>query len=173
MAEDTAVKILRAQFKFAHEWLEGTMQGVTDEVAHWLPPGEPAMIGAEYAHTLVTEDFLVNAAVRGAAPLMMTSFADKTGFPLPPQGDWKEWGRSVQVDLAAARAYAQAVYAATDAYLATLTDADICEEIDARELGLGQSPRWDVLSIVLLDLHAHSGEIAVLKGLQGLRGYPV
>jgi len=54
-----ATALLREQFKQGHEFLEGTMQGVTSEMAHWPPPGKAQALGANYAHVLISEDFLV------------------------------------------------------------------------------------------------------------------
>jgi hypothetical protein len=50
-----------------HEFLEGTVEGVTADQARWQPPGLAHTIGATYAHVVFTEDAVVNAVVRGAA----------------------------------------------------------------------------------------------------------
>ncbi len=168
-----ALTVLRGQFQFAQEWLTSTMEEVTPEVAAWLPPGLATPISAQYAHTLTSADLLVLVAAAGSEPLMASSYAGRTGFSLAPEGEWYEWGRSLEIDLEAAHAYGRAVFQAIDDYLATLTDEALFETVDGREYGLDIIPRWDVLSLALLDLHVHSGEIAALKGLQGLRGYPL
>lgn len=77
----------------------------------------------------------------------MEEWQDRTGIGEPlPMGPWDEWARRVVIDVPAMRAYAQAVYANTDAYLATAT----MEE-------------WN-------DGAAHCGETSAVKGLQGLQG---
>src|SRR5689334_18368301 len=114
-----ATTLLRSQFKGAHDWLEGTMMGVTNDVAAWQPPGRAHAIGAAYLHLITNEDYFVNSLLTGGMPLMANTYASKTGMSeLPPRGNWSEWSDSVTVDIEAARGYAQAVYAATDAYLA-------------------------------------------------------
>ncbi len=169
----TTTAILRSYFKFAHDWFEGTLQGVTSEVAHWHAGGNTQPIGANYVHVLVTEDFMINAIIQGTTPLMASSFAGKAGFSEPPpMGNRDEWARRVQVDLAGAHVYAQAVYAATDAYLASAPDADLERSLDLSNLGFGTQPVSFVLNLLLLNVHNHCGEISCMKGLKGLQGYP-
>ena len=169
----STVAVLRDYFKFAHDWFEGTMQGVTAELAHWKPQGKAQPIGANYIHVLTTEDFMVNVIVQGGAPLMASSYADKTGFSeAPPPGNRDEWASRVQVDLEAVRAYGQAVYAATDAYLASASDEDLDRMLDLSALGFGTQSVAFVFNLLLLNVYNHCGEISCLKGLNGLQGYP-
>ena len=157
----------------SHFWLEGTMQGVTTEQAQWQAPGRSAPIGAQYAHAIAAQDFLILGAVGGRAPLAMTSFAGKTGLSKPyPVGQWDEWSKTVQVDLDEARVYAQAVYAAVDDFLSTLSDEDLNREADLSVVGFGMMRIGDFLNTIVLHNAAHTGEIAVLKGLQEAQGYP-
>jgi DinB superfamily len=158
---------LRAHLKGAHEWLEGTLQGVTDELANAVPEGKVATIGANYAHVVTFEDYFFNALVKGGAPLMMSENAGISAPP--PMGSWEEWGRTVTVKLADQQAYAQKVYATADAYLATLRDADLARVIEAPVATL---PLGEFLRILILNAHLHAGEISCLKGLRGLQGYP-
>lgn len=171
------VNSIRSQFQGAHHgWLEPTMQGVTPEQAHWQPPGgRVAPIGAQYAHHIIALDFLFLGFVRQQAPLALSSFAGNTGFdqPYPMEGDWIGWARTVRIDLDALRQYAQAAYVALDEQLATLSDDDLATAIDMTPLGLGQQTLGSFLmNLLVLNAAAHTGEISVVKGLQGLQGYP-
>jgi hypothetical protein len=77
------------------------------------------------------------------------------------------------VDLAEAKAYAQAVYAASDAYLASLTPDALDAEVDLSGLGMGKvSLGWMIANLVVGHMHDLMGEISCLKGLQGAKGYP-
>jgi len=77
------------------------------------------------------------------------------------------------VDLLAFRAYAKAVYDATDAYLDTLADPELSREVDLSEMGMGKQTVGFVLDNVLLGhAYCHCGEISALKGIQGKKGYP-
>ncbi len=169
----TATTILQSYFAVARNWFEGTMQDVTPELAHWQPPGKTQSIAANYIHVLTAEDFLMNGIVRGSAPLMASSFAGKTGFSeAPPPGNRDEWASQVRVDLDAARAYAQAVYASTSAYLDTATDEDLSRIVDMSAVGFGDQPVSFLIGLLLLNIHNHCGEISAIKGINGLQGYP-
>jgi hypothetical protein len=171
------VAVLRGQFTTAHGILEGTVQDVTSEQAQWLPPGIANPLGATYAHIIVGEDRLLNEMVRGDRPMFASSWAGKTGLSaLPPardQGSWDAWARSVEIDLPTFRQYAQAVYANTDQYLASLNGDDMERELDLSAYQLGKrAAGWFLGNIMLSHVHHHCGEISCLKGLQGAKGYP-
>lgn len=166
--------LLNMLFSSAHEVLEGVMQGVDNTIANWVPEKVVATIGAQYVHVLTSEDAIVNAILKGGAPLMATSFAGKIGTATPPElFTWGEWGRTSKVDVAQAKAYAQAVYASTAEYVASLNAEKLGEVLDLTQAGFGKMPRAAVLAIALQQRYVHGGEISALKGLQGLKGYAV
>src|SRR5258708_39930003 len=120
--------------------------------------------------------------LRRAAPLCASSHVAKTGLsepmPMPGTPDWSQayaaWARRVQVDLAALRSYGADVHAATDAYLASLSDADLDRELDLSAVGFGtRKLGWMLNLLVLNHIGTETGEIAVLKGIQGAQGYPL
>lgn len=167
-----ATSLLRFQFQSAHNWLEGTLADVTQEQAHWHPDGKTNPIGAQYAHVLLAEDIIVSL-VKGKAPLMMSSHAGKIGMSEPPPiGAWGDWAHTVQIDMTALRAYGQAVYAASDEILKGMSDADLEQSIDMSTLGFGSQKASFALSLIILNVFSHTGEISALKGLQGMKGYP-
>lgn len=176
----TTVSLLREQLQQAHQFLEGTIVGVTSEQAHWVPPGNAHPIGATYVHAIVAEDIMINVALKGETPLFASTWATKTGFsePMPiPGPDWQEyaqWTRRVRVDLYAMKAYVHAVYATTDDYLSSLTPEEIDQTVDLSSMGIGQVTRAWILSRLVIG-HADNicGEISCLKGLQGSQGYPI
>lgn len=176
-----AVSLLRTQLKAAHDFLEGTMQGVTAAQAHWTPPGLANPLGATYAHIIIYEDAIINAMLKGGAPLFATSWAGKTGLnqlpPLPEPGapglpTWGDWARQVEVNLPALQQYARAIYGNTEDYLAALSDEDLNRPVDLSAVGLGQHTVASLLSTTLSNIQWHCGEISCLKGLQGAKGYP-
>ena len=175
MSQQNTVNFVRSQFQAVRDnWLEPTMQGVTAEQAHWQVPGRSAPIGAQYAHHIIALDFLFLGFVRRGAPVYATAFAGKTCLsePYPMEGNWDKWARQVHIDLDALRQYAQAVYAAFDAQLATLSDDDLATPVDMTAIGMGQQTIGSFLTVLLIHGAAHTGEIAVTKGLQDLQGYP-
>jgi hypothetical protein len=166
---------LRAMFAQMHGCLEGTVADVSAEQAHWQPSGRVVPAGAHYAHHVMgAEDLLLNTLIRGATPLAMGEWQGRTGVSEGlPIGAWDDWARRVAIDLPQLRAYAQAVYANTDAYLATLTMEEWDRLLDMSVLGMkGQQTVGFWLTNILLDGAAHCGEISAVKGLQGLQGYP-
>jgi hypothetical protein len=172
-----AIDLVRSQYKGAHDLLEATMQDVTDEQAHWTPPGIANPLGGTYVHTVMAEDFLLMARAKGdSKPLSMGDFAGKVGIsepPPPPGPGHDEWQRRVKIDLPAFRAYAQAVYKQTDDWLASLSSADLDKQIDMSGFGMGQQPMSTLVAgIVLQHINNHLGEISCLKGMQGAKGYP-
>jgi hypothetical protein len=172
-----AASLLRDQLKQSHEFLEMVMNDVTPQQVHWTPPGIANPLGATYAHLVMGEDGFVNGMLKGSAPLMAGAWAGKTGLselpPSAPGESWYQWGKQVRVDLGALRQYAQAVYGATDQFLASLADGDLTRAIDLSGFGLGnQTLAWTLSNGVLGHVFGHFGEIACLKGLQGAKGLP-
>ncbi len=173
------VALLRDQLKDAHTLLETVMKDVTPEAAHWIPPGQANPIGATYAHVVMTEDRIINGAIQRGTPLYDSAWAGKTGLSelMPVRGEaWKDygpWTRRLQVDLPALRAYAAAVYAASDAYLASLSPADLAQPRDLSGVGMGTvTLAWIISREVVGHADNITGEISCLKGLQGQKGYP-
>lgn len=174
--------LLRELLAGAVRLLEGTMEGVTPEQAHWAPPGTANPIGANYAHVVLVQDGVVNARLRGGQPLFASTWAGKAGVSELPPGpdpkrpgfpDWSGWARRVRIDLPAFRAYAKAVYAASDEYLAKLSDQDLARALDLSAVGIGPTTvKQLVMRGVIGNCLTHAGEISCLKGLQGAKGYP-
>lgn len=156
--------------------MDGTVEGVTPEQAHWQPTGLANSIAATYAHLVLSEDMIVQGMFQGKQPLAASTWAGKAGVDsMPPQGsegdaDWSDWGRKVRVDLPALQKYAQAVYAASDAYLTSVKPEELERQIDTP---LGKhSINFMLGAAIIGHVAGHSGEISAIKGLQGLKGYP-
>gem|GEM_PF-170932 len=114
-----AAALLRWQFFQAHQLL--------DEAVGQCPPDAAASGAACYARAILCEDIGVNGVLAARSPLALSTWAGRTGLdPLPWLGapiDWPAWGGTVRLNLAGVRAYASAVYDATDAFLTGLPDA--------------------------------------------------
>jgi len=171
-----ATSLFRQQLREAHWLLEETMKDVTPEQAHWTPPGIANPLGASYAHAVLSEDFLINGMLKGSAPLAASAWAGKLGLSEPPPSpteSWDKWGRRVRVDLGALREYAQAVYKASDEYLASINGDTLSRPLDLSAFGAGeQTVAWLLNNAVVGHVAGHCGEVACLKGLQGAKGYP-
>src|ERR671938_279405 len=134
--EMSVSQTLHAALDAAHQMLEATMADVDADVADRSAPGNANRIGASYAHAVLAEDAVVNAMLRDQAPLWTGEWAGRTGtdrpivisgapFPGAEAGDLGAWYREVRVALDACRAYAQAVYAASDVFLETADEATL------------------------------------------------
>ena len=178
MSEKTkAAKMLLELLKDAHKNFSATMQGVTEEVAHYQPAGKANPIAGTYAHLVFSEDFFIHMLIQGKSPLMETEFKDKTGASEIQPSEWEvaypKWLKEVKLDLPQFEKYAKAVYEASEEYLDSLTDEDLEKQIDMSSFGMGDRPLHAILGGMVIG-HSNSimGEISVLKGIQGLKGYP-
>jgi hypothetical protein len=86
---------------------------------------------------------------------------------------YPKWLRSVTVEVAALSAYADAVYAASEAYVAGLDEAALKKEVDMSSFGMGWRPTHAIVGgMIIGHINSIMGEVSVLKGIQGLKGYP-
>jgi hypothetical protein len=169
-----AIALLREQIKAAHQFLEDTMADVTPEQAAWMPPGVALPLGGLYVHGICGEDFAVNRLLKDGQPLYASTFTGTSGISDPAPYISREWAAALTLDLARAREYAQAVYAATDEYLAGLRAEDLDGMADLSAEGWGAWPLHLVLTrFVAAHIDNMTGEISCLKGLQGVKGYPI
>lgn len=174
---NVASQILLNQLKAVHGVLEQTMDGVTDEVAHFMPPGTANPIAGTYAHVVFSEDYFVHGFLQNKKPLFETQFEGKTGASELQPSEWEnaypKWLKEVRLDVKQFREYAKAVYAASEEYVASLSDEDLEKDVDMSAFGMGTKKTHDFIAN-LMSGHAYSimGEIAALKGIQGLKGYP-
>jgi DinB family protein len=167
-----AIALLRTQLSSAHTWCENTLGPADGEALHSIPPGKANPAAVAYAHAVSSEDFTINGWLRGAAPLLAAEWSGKTGMsePMPQGAAYFDWTRAVQVDIPKVREYAQAVYAASDAYLASLTEADLDRTIDVPGIG-PQTLAWILSQWVIGHVHDETGEISAIKGVNGMTGY--
>jgi len=167
-----ALEALRGPIAECHQWLEATMSDVTPEQAHWRPTGIANPICAVYAHVIVGADVGANMTIAGRQPLIARKWGGKVGLSeLMPMGDWHEWAGRLRMDLDVFRQYAQGVYACWDDCLASLSPADLDRVVDLSAVGMGQRTLAQFLAMQVEHFSGHCGEIACLKGLQGLTGY--
>ncbi len=171
-----AIQLLRMQAETTHGWMESTLGDIDQEQAHVVPAGLANSVAASYTHAVVSEDMIVNGMLRGQAPLMATAWAGKTGLnemmptPGPEWSGYFDWTRKVHADLGQFRQYAQAVYASTSEYIATLKPEDLDREIDIPGLGK-QTLGWGLSVLVVGHMHDLTGEVSAIKGTLPLRGY--
>ncbi len=165
--------VLRTGFGFAHQVLESVMKDLDAETLHRRIPGSTlASPAAIYAHAVFDEDHLLQGAIQGKPTVYVTGdWATAAGLPQPASTlQTLEWGMGVRIpDLSGFRAYARAVYAATDAYLAGLSDADLDRPCTVGQIG--PIPLGEYLSrFGIWHLTSHQGEISAVIGALGKKG---
>jgi hypothetical protein len=143
----------------------------TEDQFNWLPPGTLNPISAVLIHIVGGEDFFVQNILQGKPRVWETqAWGSQIGIQIPPSPghDWDAC-RCTRLALAPVLGYAQAVQAATEAYLAGLT----AEELDRPVNFVGRMvPVAQMLALLVAHAAGHAGEIAALKGMQGAKGLP-
>jgi len=165
------MEYIRRQMAAARRLLDATLQDTTEEQFNWLPPGTANSIKAGLLHTLGSEDRFIQVLIQGKPRLWESEgWSQKVGLALPPghDGGWEEI-KATTVGMAPILAYMQAVRVATDAYLAGLSAGGLDREV--AWLG-GQRAVADMLAMLANHIAGHAGEIAAIKGIQGVKGLP-
>ncbi|MBA4179370.1 MAG: hypothetical protein C0506_02170 [Anaerolinea sp.] len=161
--------MLRQQTQAMHNYMEAAIVDCTPGVLGKRLPGATInSAGAIYAHTIFSEDGILNGLVRGTTPVYYADgWAQKIGIDMPKGGMEPDW--DVNLDLELFRQYAAAVYRHTDEYLASATDAELARVV---EPGFVPALAVSALFADVLVWHAatHQGEISALKGVQGVNG---
>ena len=166
--------MVRFQMQMSHRLLEQVLEGVGEEDLKAKSAGTINPMSSILAHIVFVEDNLVNGRVMERETVAAQgNWAAKTGVtePAAPRqpddsGDWVK-----DMDIAAFREYAKAVWAATDEALANAPDDVLGRELDMGPLGK-QTALHLVGGIALYHVGQHTGEIAALKGVRGLKGLP-
>lgn len=166
------VALLKSQFQVAKMVYGGTVGGLDQEIASRKVDG--ATIGAIlpiHAHLLFGLDAMVNQVAAGKDPVLVSGdWMARTGIPGPQLRQSPEWATAAY-RLDGLQAYGEAVFASVDAYLDSVADADLDREVQS-PIG-GMVPVGGFLGgLGVVHLAAHTGEIAALKGVHGLKGLP-
>jgi len=168
-----AVDVLKNAFGGAHMWYQGTVADLTEDQANMVPPGVTSPIGALIAHILHCEDVMINQIIRGQPPVWeQDGWKGKVGGELFLDID-AEAARAYTCNLPAMSAYGQAVFASTEAFLDSLKDGDLDQELDLVPLGFPSNMTMGAFlaQMLLGNTYAHTGEISSLKGSMSMKGY--
>ncbi len=165
-----AVDFIKDSFQSIHGSYRDARSGQTPEQMHFAPEGESHSVAWILFHTTRIEDMLINTICQ-SKPLIFAEgdWAERTGLPAEGFGTGQTTEQAGQVgikDLDAFTEYAEAVYAATDAFLDGISDEDL-----SREVKLGQRTETvsdNIRLHLLTHLNGHRGEINLIRGMQGL-----
>ncbi|HSX10083.1 MAG TPA: hypothetical protein VLF93_08070, partial [Candidatus Saccharimonadales bacterium] len=93
--------------------------------------------------------------------------------PMDWQVAYPKWLKEVKLDIKQFREYAKAVFAESEEYVASLTDVDLEKDVDMSAFGMGTRKTYDfIANLISGHVYPIMGEISVLKGIQGLKGFP-
>jgi hypothetical protein len=167
-----AQEAVRQQLGFWHGIGNQVMGDCGGALNQRLSNANVGSIASIYAHAVFSEDGIVNGMMQGK-PLVYEDggWEAKTGVKHPggPMQS-EDWAASVTMDLPSFQEYAAAVFARTDAFLANLADSEMERKIQGP---IGETTvGWMVVYILATHFPQHLGEIAALKGVQGLKGLP-
>lgn len=169
-----AQNAVRQQLGFWHGTLGQVMSDCNEETAHKTLPGSTTeSIAAIYAHVMFSQDVIANVMLAGKQPVYQSGgWEAKTGVPFPNgapslAGDW---AKTIAMKLPEFHEYGKAIQQSVDGYLADLGDSEMQKKVTG-PFG-EQTVEWIVVNLLGTHLPSHTGEIAALKGVQGLKGLP-
>jgi hypothetical protein len=141
--------LLRAQVQEIHDELDRYLTKWLCRIAPAVPPAGSVAV-ALYVHAATVEDVTIQSLLCQIAPIYQTAW--------PGKGP----ARYSTADLAPIRAYAQHVFATTDAYLAGLSPHALSQPVDLSRHALGQpTVAWVVSKFVVLQLARICGEFTI------------
>lgn len=170
-----AVDLIQYSLANAFDILGQVVTNLTQEQADWTPPGMANPIGATYWHIASSIDDIVHQWIKGEQPLRLKcGWQEKVltvSVPEPGQGgDCLAYMQAIRVDIPTLHTYTRAVADAVQCWLASLKPEDLERELETPigKVGVGKA----LETFVIWHVNAHCGEIAVLKGCLGVKGYP-
>jgi DinB superfamily len=174
---ETMQGLLRRSLTSMHSLLDKAVEDMTAENLNFRPSEGGVSGFFSLWHYVRTEDNIVNFVVQRKPTVWLDGGYDVAfGLPKNSQGTGmtEAEANAVQLhDVARWHTYQRAVWAATDAYLASMSP----DEFEARRVTikpLGEMTLWDGLyGICLSHGYRHVGEIEYVRGVQGLGGLTI
>ena len=154
------------QLEQAFNLLNGTAVGMTDDQYNHHPGGTCNPAAKNHVHSLTAVDFFVLNKAAGKE-MLWPAFAAKHGLPANSQ---EIWGYTGAIPLAAITEFGTTVQKAALDYVGSLTDADLDRPVDTQFFGT-QSLAF-LIQLAAMHAVGHTGDIAAVKGFQGLKGLP-
>ncbi len=169
-----AIDAIKLAYKGSHDWYQGTIADVSPDVANNVPAGEAQPIGYVAAHILHCEDVMINSVIQGKPSIWERDGWDKKlGIATVALDQPTVAAQAYRCDPLKLQDYAQTVYQSTEAYFDSLRPEDLDKDVDLSAAGVGtMSLGTFLLTMLLGNNYAHTGEISALKGILGRKGYP-
>ena len=169
------LELIRYESKTAYAWIENIVNDVTHAEANWQPPGTANSIAATYAHALISADVDLNRHFLGRTPIISGEWGARVGLhDLFPD----DFARTGEIHWDELHKYGTEVARCVGALVDALTLDDLNRNFEMMATDAGRPVSLGIWSgIDIFQLHGwthirmHGGEIACLKGLQGLTGF--
>jgi hypothetical protein len=161
-----AMDYAKLQIHEAFALLDACVGDLDDDHYNWNPSGTCNPIAKSHVHAVTSIDFFVNGVLKGA-PLRWPEVAAAHGLPANPLQLWQSDAR---IPLCAIREYATSAEAIALDYLTSLSEADMDREVETQFFGK-RSVAY-IVQLAGMHLAGHTGDMAAVKGIQGLKGLP-
>lgn len=161
-----ATEYAKQQCETSFGLLAAIAGGMDDASYNWKPGGTANPAGKTHVHALTSVDFFINVAARDQERLW-TAFASKNGLPENPREMWSYEGT---IPHGAVQEYAAELQKGVLHYVASLIDNDLDYEVETQFYG--RKSIGFLVQFAATHAIAHGGEIAAVKGVQGLKGLP-
>ncbi len=161
-----AIDYVKLQTEQAFGLLKMASDGMDDAQYNLDGPGTCNAAAKSHVHALTAYDFFVLNKAKGGG-MLWPAFATAHGLPPNPQ---EIWGHSGTISGTAIKEFAAQIQKATTDYIATLSDADLDRQVDTEFFGT--QPVAYLLQLASMHAAGHAGDVASVKGTQGLKGLP-
>jgi hypothetical protein len=160
-----------------HELLDKAVEGMTAEQLNFRPQEGGVSGFFSLWHYVRTEDNIINWVTQHKPTVWLEGgYNEVFGLPANSQGTGmtEDEANAVRIaDVAKWNEYQQKVWAATDAYLGSMSPS----EFDERKVTikpLGEMSLWNgIYGVCLSHGYRHVGEIEYVRGVQGLGGLTI
>lgn len=159
---------------YAKKSLEGAFKlvnmvadNIDDAQYNWQPDNTTCnSVAKSHVHAMTSTDFFINATLKGGK-MEWAALAEQHGMPANPM---EIWGFGGTIPVAPMKEFAASVQARALEYVAELKEDDLDRVVDTPFFG----KQTVAFIIQLAGVHAagHAGDMAAVKGMQGLKGLP-
>jgi hypothetical protein len=165
-------QVLRTSYQSAHNIFEQVLDDITPEALATVPAGANIQaIQAIIAHAVLAEDWIVNSFIGKRPQVASAETLAGTGVPVPDRPQMTpEWAAGVKMDLPKFREFAKKVFVSAEDTIGSMSDEAMAAEVDGP---FGKHSAATYLTMFgLYHIVGHTGEIAAIKGVHGLKGLP-
>jgi hypothetical protein len=161
-----SAKYARGALEQAFNLINQCADGIDEAQYNWNPGGTCNAISRSHVHATSAYDFFINALV-GGGKSSWPAVAEANGLPANPLQIWHHTGT---VPMEAMKEYARMAQASALDVVSKLGDDDFDRVIETQFFG----KQTAAFMVQLATIHTcgHAGDIATVKGMQGLKGLP-